>query len=196
MRGMLLALALVMGAGVTRADVVFSNLSSGTGTTTSNFAINFKVTTPGSSITQFFVGTNNNPANKTADFLLTGGGSLRGTGSYVSDFQGSGVGGVLWDISTLGGANSLDPATSYTLTVVNQGGMTFSTTTNSITNNPSFGFYDTSYGGSFVQFAVVGVPEPGTLLLGGIAAACGGGGVWWRRKRKAAPVADEAVVAE
>jgi hypothetical protein len=29
------------------------------------------------------------------------------------------------------------------------------------------------------------VPEPGTLLLGGIAAACGGGGVWWRRKRKA-----------
>lgn len=30
----------------------------------------------------------------------------------------------------------------------------------------------------------VSVPEPGTLLLGGIAAACGGGGVWWRRKRK------------
>ena len=31
---------------------------------------------------------------------------------------------------------------------------------------------------------IVTVPEPGTLLLGGIAAACGGGGVWWRRKRK------------
>jgi hypothetical protein len=31
----------------------------------------------------------------------------------------------------------------------------------------------------------VSVPEPGTLLLGGIAAACGGGGVWWRRNRKA-----------
>ncbi len=28
------------------------------------------------------------------------------------------------------------------------------------------------------------VPEPGTLLLGGIAAACGGGGVWWKRRRR------------
>lgn len=28
------------------------------------------------------------------------------------------------------------------------------------------------------------VPEPGTLLLGGIAAACGGTGVWWKRRKK------------
>ncbi|MFM8930539.1 MAG: PEP-CTERM sorting domain-containing protein, partial [Gemmataceae bacterium] len=41
----------------------------------------------------------------------------------------------------------------------------------------------------------VSVPEPGTLLLGGIAAACGSGGVWWRRKRKAAPVVREEAVA-
>ena len=27
------------------------------------------------------------------------------------------------------------------------------------------------------------VPEPGTLLLGGIAAACGGGGLWWKRRK-------------
>jgi len=33
------------------------------------------------------------------------------------------------------------------------------------------------------------VPEPGTLLLGGIAAACGGGGVWWKRRRRR-PAAD------
>ena len=31
---------------------------------------------------------------------------------------------------------------------------------------------------------VSAVPEPGTLILGGIAAACGGGGVWWRRRRQ------------
>jgi hypothetical protein len=37
------------------------------------------------------------------------------------------------------------------------------------------------------QIVNAAVPEPGTLLLGGIAAACGGGGVWWtRRKRPAA----------
>jgi hypothetical protein len=28
------------------------------------------------------------------------------------------------------------------------------------------------------------VPEPGTLLLGGIAAACGGTGVWWKRRKR------------
>jgi hypothetical protein len=32
-------------------------------------------------------------------------------------------------------------------------------------------------------FQIVSVPEPGTLLLGGIAAACGGGGVWWKRRK-------------
>lgn len=37
----------------------------------------------------------------------------------------------------------------------------------------------------------VSVPEPGSLLLGGIA-ACGGVGAWWRRKRKAVQVAAEA----
>ncbi len=33
---------------------------------------------------------------------------------------------------------------------------------------------------------IVAVPEPGTLLLGGIAAACGGGGVWWKRRKRPA----------
>ena len=35
-----------------------------------------------------------------------------------------------------------------------------------------------------VGFTTQSVPEPGTLLLGGIAAACGGGGVWWKRRRR------------
>ncbi len=37
-----------------------------------------------------------------------------------------------------------------------------------------------------IKGSVVMVPEPGTLLLGGIAAACGGGGAWWRRRRRQA----------
>jgi hypothetical protein len=37
-----------------------------------------------------------------------------------------------------------------------------------------------------IRGSVVMVPEPGTLLLGGIAAACGGGGAWWRRRRRQA----------
>ena len=41
------------------------------------------------------------------------------------------------------------------------------------------------------------VPEPGTLLLGGIAAMCGSGGVWWKRRRKnvEAPAKEELPVA-
>jgi LPXTG-motif cell wall-anchored protein len=41
---------------------------------------------------------------------------------------------------------------------------------------------------SVFQFQLNGtaVPEPGTLLLGGIAALTGGGGVWWKRRRKGA----------
>jgi hypothetical protein len=37
-----------------------------------------------------------------------------------------------------------------------------------------------------IKGSVVMVPEPGPLLLGGIAAACGGGGAWWRRRRRQA----------
>jgi len=36
----------------------------------------------------------------------------------------------------------------------------------------------------YVQLDATAVPEPGTLLLGGIAAVSGGAGVWWRRKKK------------
>jgi hypothetical protein len=39
---------------------------------------------------------------------------------------------------------------------------------------------------------VIAVPEPGTLLLGGIAAACGGGGVWWKRRKGKAVEGEQA----
>jgi hypothetical protein len=35
-----------------------------------------------------------------------------------------------------------------------------------------------------VGITVASVPEPGTLLLGGIAAACSGTGVWWKRRKR------------
>lgn len=53
---------------------------------------------------------------------------------------------------------------------------------------------DTATSGSVTNFAVTqfmtsgpvsAAPEPGTLVLSGLAAVCGGGGVWWRRRRKA-----------
>jgi hypothetical protein len=43
-----------------------------------------------------------------------------------------------------------------------------------------------------VGFTTASVPEPGTLLLGGIAAACGGGGVWWKRRKGKAVEGEQA----
>ena len=43
------------------------------------------------------------------------------------------------------------------------------------------GATDSTSGFALTQGVVV--PEPGTLLLGGIASACGGTGVWWRRRK-------------
>lgn len=37
----------------------------------------------------------------------------------------------------------------------------------------------------------VTVPEPGTMILGGIAALSGGAGVWWKRRRKSAAPPEE-----
>jgi hypothetical protein len=49
--------------------------------------------------------------------------------------------------------------------------------------NTGSGFTVNSNQQMYGTINVTAVPEPGTLLLGGIAAACGGGGAWWRRKR-------------
>ncbi len=44
----------------------------------------------------------------------------------------------------------------------------------------TFSTNDTTY------MTLASVPEPSTLLLGGIAAVCGGGGVWWKRRKRPA----------
>jgi len=62
------------------------------------------------------------------------------------------------------------------------------TTTSTISTNSGYGLTGGSYIGSspYARFEVYTVPEPGTLLLGGIAACSGAAGAWWkRRKRKA-----------
>jgi hypothetical protein len=49
-------------------------------------------------------------------------------------------------------------------------------TTNQLASNPD--------GAGYARFRLYAVPEPGTLLLGGIAAISGGAGALWRRRRK------------
>lgn len=51
------------------------------------------------------------------------------------------------------------------------------------------GFSDNFY----TELTAVAVPEPGTLLLGGIAAVSGGAGAWWRRRKNRKAAAEQAV---
>lgn len=48
------------------------------------------------------------------------------------------------------------------------------------------GLQVTGGGTGYVRFQMYGsaVPEPGTMLLGGLAAMAGGAGIWWKRRRK------------
>ena len=45
----------------------------------------------------------------------------------------------------------------------------------------------------YTQITAVAVPEPGTLILGGIAAMSGGAGAWWRRRKNRKSTAEQAV---
>jgi hypothetical protein len=51
-------------------------------------------------------------------------------------------------------------------------------------NSFDFNTATTAFPSGTLYLGVSAVPEPGTLLLGGIAAACGGTGVWWKRRKR------------
>jgi hypothetical protein len=186
MRTLLLCLATCVAfSGLAKGDVVFSNLNASSGSASLTFELAFKVTTTGSSISGFFLGADDPGANKyDAEFLLNNANANPVTGSFVTNFQGTGISGIYYDLTSWAATQNLSAGTSYTLDYLNIDGISFRTNSSSITNNPAFGFYDTSYNGSNAQFAVVGVPEPGTLILGTLAACSGGAGVWWKRRRR------------
>jgi len=176
-------LALLGVSAFSRGDVVFSNTNtSGPATASSSFTLNFSVTTSGSSITAFKLFSTDQGASKSVTFQLDSGVASAISANFLTD-------GYQFDLSGLAGASSITSGSNHTLALTSIG-LTYATTNAStITNNPVYGFYDTSYVGSpssFARFEVVGVPEPGTLILGGIAAITGGGGVWWKRRRKGA----------
>ena len=60
--------------------------------------------------------------------------------------------------------------------------------------NGSISTLGTSFSNNFyVQLNGAAVPEPGTLILGGIAAVSGGAGAWWRRRKNRKAAAEQAV---
>lgn len=143
--------------------------------------LNFSVTTPGSSITAFRFYGSSRQTGFQAEFSIDGGTAQSKTAAEIS------VGLYQFEVSGVAGFNSISAASPHQLNIlsITSSGAGYNIASSStITNNPLYGFYDTSYNtGPSARFEVVGVPEPGTMLLGGIAAAVGGAGAWWKRRK-------------
>ena len=232
MRGMLLGLALVMGAGAVRGDVLvpYDNSINSNGSlllnTHNGYAQKFTTGNFGASplavktiSVALFISTNNtNDTSFSVGIYANNSGSPGTVVGTVNNFTSSNLGTdratANYSVDVSSNNINLSSITTYWLTVfrttpdgtydtstydqVAWAAGSTSGTAGDARQTLDLGTAWTDVNPANNSFAgqIVMVPEPGTLLLGGIAAACGGGGVWWRRKRKAAPVADEAVVAE
>jgi hypothetical protein len=98
-----------------------------------------------------------------------------GTASQLIDF----------DISSLGQSSLSATTFSFLITGVTGDTTQTAINTTSVAGQTVTGAWNNSYSNnSGVLFQLSAVPEPGTLLLGGIAAACGGTGVWWKRRKR------------
>ncbi len=203
MRGMLLGLAVMVLGGVARGEVVINNLPgiAPTPTFTANTSsgqflfsgpngykidiIEFNIKNNGSSIltggTNFFFKVNF-PGLTNSNYLNPGKNlAVGGNDFFVLDLN---------PFNYVTSGSNQDLIVSFTTnssgtdTLINT--IQFATSSSAPTVASGWSFVTTAPQASSqnIAFALTAVPEPGTLLLGGIAAACGGGGVWWRRKRK------------
>jgi hypothetical protein len=174
-------------SGLVNAEVVLSN---NTSTTTNNinlnnasFTINF---TPTSVLTfeKFFLNIDNNfggTALTQVKLSINGGADLTWNGSIAAGLDNQLID---FDISSLG-QSTLSPTSLVFQITGMTGGNTSQTAINTANTQTVTGSWNNSYSnGSGVLFEITAVPEPGTLLLGGIAAACGGTGVWWKRRKR------------
>jgi hypothetical protein len=199
MRNFVLGLAACLAfAGFSKADVVaFYNIAT-TSTSSSSSDIRIAFTAQaGASVSGFklFATQNNSTTTKlSAQFIVDNGvgfktitSNTKADGAFFFDLTGAGWSGTgLQNLS----ANSygLD-ITSFAVAEQSASGGTtaYDTTSNSsITLNSGLGFTSAAYfgGSTNARFEVYTVPEPGTLLLGGIAACSGAAGAWWKRRKR------------
>jgi len=211
---MLLGLAVMVLAGVARGEVVgiatpFGTATGSVGIGTSSGSgktVSYLPTEPGTYGT-FFIEVRHGIADVLTSLSLGFQTSSSGQTAQTANVTMSGVslaantnGVASFDLSSMSflGSNS---SLQFWVTGVTSTGSTITTsdinwvvnsnlTGSNYTGNWSGNSFTNSSNGLF-SIRYTPVPEPGTLLLGGIAAACGGGGVWWRRKRK--PQVAEAV---
>ena len=193
MRPQFITLIAFLAAGAAQADVVIQNVNASVGSgesTAGGFTISF--TNSGTSATlssiQFFNSGGLNPGGDTATFALSNGSTIWTDVNLVSSSS------YLFTFNNIAGVNLASG--NYTLAITNlAAGYDFSSSTGT-----TLGAAGTAYGFSsptatsvatnqFLNYQLSAVPEPGTMLLGGIAAACGVAGVWWKQRRAAAEAA-------
>ena len=193
MRPQFITLIALLVAGVAQADVVIENVNAAVSfgdSTAGGFTISF--TNSGTSATlssiQFFNTGPTNPGPDTATFALSNGSTIWTDINLVSSSSN------LFTFSNIAGVNLASG--NYTLAITNlAAGYDFSSSTGT-----TLGAAGTAYGfssptatsvatGQFLKYQLSAVPEPGTMLLGGIAAACAVAGVWWKQRRAAAEAA-------
>jgi hypothetical protein len=194
-RKILQILALLSLTGSSQAEVVLSN---NTSTTTSNInlsAASFSILfTPNSirNYEKFFLNVNNQfgGSDLTQVKLTINGGSEIVWNGTVSNGNSSQL--IDFDISSLGQSSLSATTLAFAITAFT-GGNSSQTAINTAGTQTVTGAWNNSYtNSSAVKFELSAVPEPSTLLLGGIAAACGGTSVWWkRRKRQQQPESTE-----
>lgn len=168
-----------------KADVVLANTSAANGNTKANINIKYSTTSlslaqdiktlklfgvTGQTITANF-GYYNVP---TLPSQSLSGAEIGTSGEYLFDLSNVQIG----TYTTNGYALEIRSLVST--------GVGIQTATSGTSTYAAPGYSLTTYDGANIRFelSTTAVPEPGTLLLGGIAAACGGSGVCWMRRRK------------
>ncbi len=193
MRAKFIALIAFLVAGVAQADVVIQNVQPSVGSGESaagGFIISF--TNSGTSATlssiQFFNSGGTNPGGDTATFALSNGSTIWTDVNLVSSSS------YLFTFSNIAGVDLTSG--NYTLAITNLASgydYTLGTGTTLGAAGTAYGFSSPNAtpvsANQFLNYQLSAVPEPGTMLLGGIAAACGVAGVWWKQRRAAAEAA-------
>ena len=194
MRTKFLTLVALLVAGAVRADVVIESPDSGTGSSVNGtFTISWAQAATSATLSTFKL---YDGSSDTISFVLR-----RSTGGAYSDVGSNlNVSGTNDFTFTTGISNAALSAGNYQLVITTylDAGYHFSATDTSGTGPwaNAYGFSSVAStamtGGKFINYQLSAVPEPGTMLLGGIAAAVGGAGAWWKRRKQRLAAAEAA----
>lgn len=188
--------AIFVAAGLVKADVVaIDGLGSGSATTFGSQTkyVVFSTSSSGLNLTTVNLWGNSSSTGDITFGLYSGagnGGTLLGASNTYSQntmfTSSTGENLATLDLGSAIRSVNLTSGSTYTLSMIISGSGLRLQSVGTITGQNTF-TYDSAATGSNAPgfgFQINTVPEPGTMLLGGISALAGGCGLWWKRRRK------------